>query len=173
MLSKKTPPDQVMVWASLMLYAATPTSRSAANTPVVGIERSMKMLLVSFVTCSRLNGTKKFPKRMRFRYSTSFIVFPGGFGTLDELSEALTLIQTGKIKHFPVILFGKAYWAGFVDWLRDRVLAEGKVSAPDMLLFTVTDDPREAVDIVMRARQQKPDDPTPKRRSTDTDPRDV
>ena len=112
-------------------------------------------------------------KTMFVKYSTSFIVFPGGFGTLDELSEALTLIQTGKIKHFPVILFGKAYWAGFVDWLRDRVLAEGKVSAPDMLLFTVTDDPREAVDIVMRARQQKPDDPTPKRRSTDTDPRDV
>jgi len=94
-------------------------------------------------------------KTMFVKYSTSFIVFPGGFGTFDELFEALTLIQTGKVKHFPVILFGKSYWSGLVDWLRDTVLAEGKVSPKDMLLFTVTDDPVEAAQIVIKARDTK------------------
>ena len=83
-------------------------------------------------------------------------MFPGGFGTLDELFEALTLIQTGKVKHFPVILFGKAYWSGLVQWLKDTVVREGKVSEPDLELFRITDDPREAADIVIRAREERP-----------------
>ena len=86
-----------------------------------------------------------FVRKMMFvKYSTAFVVFPGGFGTLDELTESLTLIQTGKIKHFPVILFGTEYWKGLVDWLQNRVLEEGKISEPDMLLFKLTDDPKEA-----------------------------
>jgi hypothetical protein len=113
-----------------------------------------------------------FVRKMMFvKYSTAFIVFPGGFGTLDELTEALTLIQTGKIKHFPVILFGSEYWQGLVDWLEQRVLKEGKIGAPDMLLFKVTDDPKEAAALVMRAREDRPvegDDPEgPRRRATD------
>src|SRR6266568_2422803 len=64
-------------------------------------------------------------KTMFVKYSTGFIVFPGGYGTMDELFEALTLIQTGKVKHFPVVLFGRAYWQGLAEWLRDRVAGEG------------------------------------------------
>ena len=83
-------------------------------------------------------------KTMFVKYSTAFIVFPGGYGTLDELFEALTLIQTGKVKHFPVILFGQAYWAGLVDWLTRTVAEERKINPSDLLLFRVTDDPAEA-----------------------------
>jgi uncharacterized protein (TIGR00730 family) len=95
-------------------------------------------------------------KTMFVKYSEAFVCFPGGFGTLDELFEALTLIQTGKVKHFPVILFGTAYWAGLVDWLKETVVREGKIAAPDLELFRLTDDPREAADIVIRAREERP-----------------
>jgi uncharacterized protein (TIGR00730 family) len=87
-------------------------------------------------------------KTMFVKYSEGFVIFPGGYGTLDELFEALTLIQTGKAEHFPVVLFGSDYWGGLVDWLRDRVLAEGKISPPELELFTVTDDPEEVVPIL-------------------------
>jgi uncharacterized protein (TIGR00730 family) len=97
-------------------------------------------------------------KTMFVKYATAFIVFPGGYGTLDELFEALTLIQTGKVKHFPVILFGRAYWAGLVDWLTRTVAGELKINASDLLLFRVTDDPAEAARIVIEARAEKPDD---------------
>ncbi len=75
-------------------------------------------------------------KIMFVRYASGFVVFPGGFGTLDELFEALTLTQTGKITEFPVILFDSDYWSGLVDWLRERMLAEGKISPDDLDLFT-------------------------------------
>ena len=91
-------------------------------------------------------------KTMFVKYSIGFIVFPGGFGTLDELFESLTLIQTGKIKHFPVILMGASYWRGMVDWLRDTMLKEQKIEPGDMDIFTVTDDPKVAVDALMAAR---------------------
>jgi uncharacterized protein (TIGR00730 family) len=94
-------------------------------------------------------------KTMFVKYATSFIVFPGGYGTFDELFEALTLIQTGKVKHFPVILFGTAYWAGLVDWLTNTVAAERKVNPADLQLFSVTDDPQEALRIVLSARAKK------------------
>jgi uncharacterized protein (TIGR00730 family) len=98
-------------------------------------------------------------KTMFVKYATAFIVFPGGYGTLDELFEALTLIQTGKVKHFPVILFGEAYWAGLVDWLTRTVAEERKINPTDLLLFRVTDDPAEAARLVIEARAEKPDDP--------------
>jgi uncharacterized protein (TIGR00730 family) len=98
-------------------------------------------------------------KTMFVKYATAFIVFPGGYGTLDELFEALTLIQTGKVKHFPVILFGSAYWSGLVDWLTRTVAEERKINQTDLLLFSVTDDPAEAVRLVVEARAEKPDDP--------------
>src|SRR5438034_4714536 len=71
---------------------------------------------------------------MFVKYSTAFIVFPGGYGTMDELFEALTLIQTGKVSNFPVILFGAQYWAGLVEWLKDRVAGEGKIATTDLRL---------------------------------------
>ncbi|HEX2602673.1 MAG TPA: TIGR00730 family Rossman fold protein [Gemmatimonadaceae bacterium] len=90
-------------------------------------------------------------KTMFIKYSVAFIIFPGGFGTLDELFEALTLIQTGKIYRFPVILFGRYYWAGLLRWLQARVLTEGKISDGDLDLMLVTDDPAEAAQTIITA----------------------
>jgi uncharacterized protein (TIGR00730 family) len=90
-------------------------------------------------------------KTMFIKYSSAFVNFPGGFGTLDELFEALTLIQTGKISHFPIVLFGKAYWSGLIDWLRDSVLASGKIAEADLWLIQMTDDPEEATAMVCAA----------------------
>jgi len=90
-------------------------------------------------------------KTMFIKYSDAFIIFPGGFGTLDETFEALTLIQTGKIYQFPVILFGRHYWAGLIRWLQARVLGEGKISPGDLDLMLLTDDPQEAANAVIQA----------------------
>jgi uncharacterized protein (TIGR00730 family) len=90
-------------------------------------------------------------KTMFIKYSVAFIIFPGGFGTLDELFEALTLIQTGKIYRFPVILFGRYYWAGLLRWLQARVLTEGKISDGDLDLMLVTDNPAEAAQAIISA----------------------
>jgi uncharacterized protein (TIGR00730 family) len=90
-------------------------------------------------------------KTMFIKYSNAFIIFPGGFGTLDEAFEALTLIQTGKIYQFPVILFGRHYWAGLIRWLQSRVLGERKISPGDLDLILLTDDPSEAAHAVIEA----------------------
>jgi uncharacterized protein (TIGR00730 family) len=94
-------------------------------------------------------------KTMFIKYSNAFIIFPGGFGTLDEAFEALTLIQTGKIYQFPVILFGRHYWAGLIRWIQSRVLSEKKISPGDMDLMIMTDDPAEAARIVREAYQSQ------------------
>jgi uncharacterized protein (TIGR00730 family) len=90
-------------------------------------------------------------KVMFVRYSSAFVVSPGGYGTMDELFEALTLIQTGKILHFPVVLLGRDYWSGLFDWLRETMLIEGKISSADIDLLQIADDPQHAVAIVERA----------------------
>ena len=90
-------------------------------------------------------------KTMFVKYAQAFVIFPGGFGTLDELFEALTLIQTGKIYHFPVILFGSDYWAGLLDWLREFVLTQGKIAAADLDLMVITDSPEEVRDRIVEA----------------------
>jgi uncharacterized protein (TIGR00730 family) len=90
-------------------------------------------------------------KTMFIKYSSAFIIFPGGFGTLDELFEAVTLIQTGKIYQFPVILMGRHYWAGLLRWLNTRVLAEKKIAPGDLDLLLLTDDPEEAATAVITA----------------------
>ncbi|MCC6793024.1 MAG: TIGR00730 family Rossman fold protein [Thermomicrobiales bacterium] len=87
-------------------------------------------------------------KTIFVKYAEAFVIFPGGFGTLDELFEALTLIQTGKLEHFPIVLFGSAYWSGLVEWIEHHVLATGRVSTHDLGLLSVTDDPDEVVRIV-------------------------
>jgi hypothetical protein len=89
-------------------------------------------------------------KTMFMKYSLATVIFPGGYGTLDELFEAITLIETGKLPGFPVVLFGSAYWSGLLKWLKERVLAEGKISPENLELFTVTDDPKEAAAIVAK-----------------------
>jgi len=90
-------------------------------------------------------------KTMFIKYSSAFIIFPGGFGTLDELFEAVTLIQTGKIYQFPVILMGRRYWAGLLRWLNTRVLLEKKIAPGDLDLLFLTDDPGEAAQAVITA----------------------
>ncbi|MEO8478942.1 MAG: TIGR00730 family Rossman fold protein [Gemmatimonadota bacterium] len=93
-------------------------------------------------------------KTMFVKYAVGFVVFPGGFGTLDELFESLTLIQTDKVTDFPVVLFGSAYWGGLLDWIRETLVAEGTISPGDVDLFTVTDDPDEAVRIILDSRER-------------------
>jgi uncharacterized protein (TIGR00730 family) len=87
-------------------------------------------------------------KTMFLKYAQAFVVFPGGFGTLDELFEALTLVQTRKVTMFPVVLFGSDYWRGLLDWMRDQLLEHDRISAPDLRLVQVTDDVRDVVRII-------------------------
>ncbi|MDQ1626476.1 MAG: hypothetical protein QOI54_220 [Actinomycetota bacterium] len=88
-------------------------------------------------------------KTMFVKYAQGFVVLPGGFGTLDELFEALVLVQTRKVTSFPVVLLGSDYWSGLVDWLRGTVLAHGNIASRDLDLFTIVDDPAEAVRIII------------------------
>ena len=94
-------------------------------------------------------------KTMFVKYAQGFIVLPGGFGTLDELFESLTLVQTRTITRFPVVLVGHAYWDGLVAWLRDTMASEGKISETDLDLFHVTDDIEEAIQIVVEDARRK------------------
>jgi len=87
-------------------------------------------------------------KLMFVRYACAFVVFPGGFGTLDELFEALTLIQTGKVRHFPVVLVERAYWRGLLDWSRERLIGEGKIAPDDLDLMRLSDEASEVLGIV-------------------------
>ena len=95
-------------------------------------------------------------KVMFVRYASAFIVFPGGFGTLDELFEAATLRQTEKIRHFPIVLFGSAYWRGLLAWLRDTVAAEGKIDPADVERLVVTDSIADILEIVETVDHRRP-----------------
>ena len=95
-------------------------------------------------------------KVMFVKYADGFVILPGGFGTLDELFEALTLIQTGKVRHFPVVLVGRAYWAGCSTGSAARSLAHGAIAESDLALFHVTDDPDEVVELIRAHRLGRP-----------------
>ncbi len=90
-------------------------------------------------------------KVMFVKYAQAYVIFPGGFGTLDELFESLTLIQTGKISNFPVIMFGSEYWSGLLNWLKDTMLARGNISPADLDLIIVTDSPEEVRDLIRQS----------------------
>jgi uncharacterized protein (TIGR00730 family) len=94
-------------------------------------------------------------KVMFVKYAEGFVIFPGGFGTLDELFEALTLIQTGKVDNFPVVLYGSEYWEGMLRWIRERPLYEEKISPEDLHLLTVTSDVDEACEAITRHRRSR------------------
>jgi uncharacterized protein (TIGR00730 family) len=94
-------------------------------------------------------------KTMFVKYAQAFVILPGGFGTLDEMFEALTLVQTQKVTRFPVILFGSAYWSGLISWLREAALAGGKINEPDLDLLYVTDDVSDAVDRIVEAEKAR------------------
>jgi uncharacterized protein (TIGR00730 family) len=93
-------------------------------------------------------------KTMFIKYAEAFVIFPGGFGTMDELFEALTLIQTKKVSHFPVILYDSKYWGGLIDWIRDTMLASDKILPEDAGLLILSDDPQEICKIVIEAYQE-------------------
>jgi len=92
-------------------------------------------------------------KTMFIKYSQAFVVMPGGYGTMDELFEAVTLVQTGKITKFPIVLVGSSYWSGLTSWIKNTILGEGKISPGDAELFHLTDDPAEVVRIITEAHQ--------------------
>jgi len=93
-------------------------------------------------------------KTMFVKAAEGFVIFPGGFGTLDELFESLTLIQTGKVLHFPVVLFDSAYWQPLLDWIRGRLLPDGMISPEDLELLEVTDDPGRAVALILECYER-------------------
>jgi uncharacterized protein (TIGR00730 family) len=94
-------------------------------------------------------------KTMFVKYSQGFIVLPGGLGTLDEMFEALTLAQTQKITTFPVVLIGTEFWSGLIDWMRDTVLADGKIAEADLARLILTDDVDEAVEVMVQGRMER------------------
>ena len=94
-------------------------------------------------------------KTMFVKYAQAFVIFPGGFGTMDELFEALTLIQTGKVQNFPVILYGSSYWSGLVDWLRATMLAEGKIAPADLDLLVISDSLEEVRDLIVKSVREQ------------------
>ena len=100
-------------------------------------------------------------KTMFVKAAEGFCVFPGGFGTADELFESLTLIQTGKVLHFPVVLLGEGYWTPLLEWVRRSALADGMVAAEDLALLTLTDDPHVALETVLDAFRTNYDAPSP------------
>jgi uncharacterized protein (TIGR00730 family) len=104
-------------------------------------------------------------KTMFVKYADAFVILPGGFGTMDELFESLTLIQTGKIRHFPVILVGTKYWQGMLDWVQDTMLPAAVISAEDLALLRMTDSPEEVVSMVQESRRT----PESQKPSGDTD----
>ncbi|HZC72737.1 MAG TPA: TIGR00730 family Rossman fold protein [Jatrophihabitans sp.] len=94
-------------------------------------------------------------KTMFVKYAQAFVIMPGGFGTLDEMFEALTLVQTQKVTRFPVILFGSQYWSGLLNWMRETVLVNGKIKAADLDLLHVTDDVDDAVAAIVDAESAR------------------
>jgi uncharacterized protein (TIGR00730 family) len=95
-----------------------------------------------------------FVRKMMFvKYSDAFVIFPGGFGTLDELFESLTLIQTRKIRNFPVVLYGSSYWGGMIDWIRSTALSKANIAEEDLKLLHLTDSPAEIAEIISRSRE--------------------
>ncbi len=133
-----------------IMEAANKGAAEAGGTSVgLGIELPFESGLNPYVNLG-INFRYFFARKTMFvKYAQGFVVMPGGFGTLDELFEALTLVQTRKVTSFPVVLFGTAYWTGLIDWLRTTALAYGAISAADLDLFTLTDDLDEAVDAML------------------------
>lgn len=114
----------------------------------LGIELPMEQAMNQWVNMG-INFRYFFARKTMFvKYSCGFIVMPGGFGTMDELFEAVTLVQTGKVQAFPLVLIGSDYWGGLVEWVRSTMVTHGAISPGDPDLFTLVDDPREAVAII-------------------------
>lgn len=141
----------------IMEAANKGAQEAGAASAGVNIELPFEQMANPYVDPKRLKSFQHFfvRKVMFVKYAHGFVVLPGGFGTLDEFFEAVTLIQTGKTKRFPIILMGREYWAGLLAWIKERLLAGRLISAEDMSLFHVTDDPREAAGIIQEFYQKQ------------------
>ncbi|MGV1003538.1 MAG: TIGR00730 family Rossman fold protein [Candidatus Nanopelagicales bacterium] len=137
-----------------IMAAANKGAWQAGGTSVgLGIELPFEQGLNEWVDLG-INFRYFFARKTMFvKYSQGFVVFPGGFGTIDELFEALTLVQTGKVTGFPIILVGRSYWAGLVEWLRQTMAPDGKIHEADLDLLYVTDSPEQVIG-ALRAGQQ-------------------
>jgi len=139
-----------------IMAAANRGCREAGGTSVgLGIELPFEQALNDHVDLGMTFRYFFARKTCFLKYSTGYIGFPGGYGTLDEIFEAITLIQTGKITSFPLVLFGSSFWQGLLDWGRDTVLAQGKIGAADLELFRLTDDVDEVLDILAASRAER------------------
>jgi uncharacterized protein (TIGR00730 family) len=134
------------------MEAANRGAREAGATSVgINIELPFEQAMNPYVDVG-LRCHYFFTRKLFFvRYASGFVVLPGGFGTLDELFEALTLMQTGKAVNFAVVLLGSSYWSGLLEWLRERMLGDGKIAPEDLDLLHVRDDPRDAVPLLAAA----------------------
>jgi uncharacterized protein (TIGR00730 family) len=148
------------------------TSEAGGLSVGLGIELPFEQHLNEWVDLG-LNFRYFFARKTMFvKYSQGFVILPGGFGTMDELFEALTLVQTRKVNQFPVILLGSAYWAGLVDWIRSTMLGHGYIGPADIDLLTVTDDVDEVVRILAAADAARPDRQSPPPATGDETPAD-
>ncbi|MGC0249578.1 TIGR00730 family Rossman fold protein [Pseudactinotalea sp. Z1748] len=139
-----------------VMEAANMGAQNAEGTSVgLGIELPFEQGMNEYVDLG-VNFRYFFARKTMFvKYAQGFIVLPGGYGTLDELFEALTLVQTGKVKRFPLVLIGTEFWSGLLDWLREVLVKEGTIAAADVDLVQVTDDPAEAVQMVIEANHHR------------------
>jgi uncharacterized protein (TIGR00730 family) len=145
------------------MEAANKGATEAGGTSVgLGIELPFESGLNAYVDLG-INFRYFFARKTMFvKYAQGFVVLPGGIGTFDELFEAMTLVQTQKVTSFPIALIGVDYWSGLLDWMRDIVLADGKIKQRDLDMLVLTDDVEEAVDLMVQARGK--DVPEPARR---------
>jgi uncharacterized protein (TIGR00730 family) len=137
----------------IMEAANTGAVRAGGISVGLGIELPFEQSLNDFVDVGIEFRYFFVRKTMFVKYSQAFVVLPGGFGTLDELFEAITLVQTNKITRFPIVLVGSGYWGGLLDWIKGQMLPAGNISAEDLELVHLTDDPAEVVAIVKSAHE--------------------
>jgi uncharacterized protein (TIGR00730 family) len=139
-----------------IMEAANKGCQEAGGTSVgLGIELPFEQSMNPWVDLGMVFRYFFARKTCFLKYSVGYVAMPGGFGTLDEVFEAVTMIQTGKITSFPLILFGTAYWTPMIEWIRETMLAEGKISPEDMDLFHLTDDVDEAVALILATEDEE------------------
>jgi uncharacterized protein (TIGR00730 family) len=139
-----------------IMEAANKGCHEAGGTSVgLGIELPFEQSMNPYVDLGMVFRYFFARKTCFLKYSVGYVAMPGGFGTLDVVFEAVTMIQTGKITSFPLVLFGTAYWTPMLDWIRDTMRAEGKISPEDMDLFHLTDDPAETVELILAAEDEE------------------
>lgn len=137
-----------------IMEAANRGAREAGGVSIgCNIELPLEQIPNPYVTKSLTFKYFFVRKTMFVKYSNAYIIFPGGFGTMDELFEALTLIQTKKIRNFPVVLFGSHYWRGLLQWITSTMVHEKKIHAEDLRLIHLTDSPKDAVDFIIRINE--------------------